>query len=74
LIWWYWLGAWECVNPQGLGFNSLWCQFKWASLASSKKLTCTIRVNSLVYIGLELGLFEDGCRVIFWRSSYFISI
>jgi len=27
-------GTLECAPPQGLRFNSTWCQFEWANLAS----------------------------------------
>jgi len=38
LAWWYWLGTRECAHPQGLRFDSLQCQYRWANLASSKKI------------------------------------
>jgi len=31
------LSTWEYAPPQGLMFDSLWCQFGWANLASSKQ-------------------------------------
>jgi len=34
---WCWLGTLEFAPPQGLRFYSLWCQFRWVSLASKKK-------------------------------------
>jgi hypothetical protein len=37
LAWWCWLGILECAPPQGLRFDSLWCQFWWANLASWKE-------------------------------------
>jgi len=56
LVWWYWLRTWECAPPRGLKFDSLKCQFRWANLASSKKL----------YLSLFYSLLADNTWVTLW--------
>ena len=43
---------WECAPPQGLRFDSLFCQFEGISLASSKKklMECDFLKELTIYM------------------------
>jgi len=57
--------TWECAPPQGLRFDSLWCQFEGVSLASSKKKKPNMQPSRFTYWSSILYALCSAFKIVF---------